>query len=88
MAHHKSAIKRIKTNQKSNLRNRHYRSALRTISRRVKESGSADNLQYLNQAYSLIDKLVVKGILHRNAAARRKSRLARIVSSKISSTSV
>jgi len=83
MAHHKSAIKRIRTNLKSNQRNRQYRSTLRTASRRIKEIGistaaSAD----LNKAYSLIDKLVGKGILHRNAAARRKSQLARITTTK------
>ncbi|MBM3327979.1 MAG: 30S ribosomal protein S20 [Calditrichaeota bacterium] len=78
MAHHKSAIKRIRTNLKANLRNRHYRSMLRTAIRRVREAGAGEASRgSLAEAYSLIDKLVIKGILHRNTAARRKAHLAR-----------
>lgn len=78
MAHHKSAIKRIRTSRKANLRNRHYRSTLRTAIRQLRESGEA---QQREEAYrrvvSLLDRLSGKGIIHPNQAARRKSRLWR-----------
>ncbi|HHE46603.1 MAG TPA: 30S ribosomal protein S20 [Bacteroidetes bacterium] len=84
MAHHKSAIKRIKTNRKSNLRNRHYRTLMRTSLRRVRESSSPETLQgNLRSACAVLDRLVGKGIIHRNNAARRKSKLHRMVASRL-----
>ena len=80
MAHHKSALKRIKTNRKANIRNRHYRSTMRTALRRVRESESSDERQTtLRQACAILDRLATKNIIHRNTAARRKSRLHRFV---------
>lgn len=80
MAHHLSAIKRIKTNKKANLRNRHYRSLMRNSLRKVREANTADTRQstFLT-AVSVLDRLVSKGIIHRNTAARRKSKLHRLV---------
>ncbi|MCI0515030.1 30S ribosomal protein S20 [candidate division KSB1 bacterium] len=82
MAHHKSAIKRIKTNEAANLRNRSYKSKMRTIIKNLlalKEKAVAE--MNLKSAYSLIDKLVTKGIIHKNQAANQKSRLSRHVNS-------
>jgi small subunit ribosomal protein S20 len=80
MAHHLSAIKRIRTNAKANLRNRQYRSMLRTVLRKVHETtDNSSRSANLRQAFSVLDRLVTKGILHRNTAARRKSQLQRLV---------
>jgi len=80
MAHYKSAIKRIKTSEKARLRNRQYRALLRTVQRRVREAESPEQQQdSLRKAYSVLDRLVVKGLVHRNAAARRKSRLSLMI---------
>ncbi len=80
MAHHLSAKKRIRTSKKANLRNRQYRSLLRTVLRHVREdTGVETRKESLNTAISVIDKLVTKGIIHKNTAARRKSGLYRTV---------
>ncbi len=78
MAHHKSTKKRIKTNLKANLHHRHYRSLMRTAIRRIGESQD-DQLRSTNllHACAVVDRLASKGIIHRNAAARTKSRLNR-----------
>ena len=78
MAHHKSAKKRIKTNAVSNARNRHYRARVRTMVKKVlaaTEKGPAEAL--LRETTTLLDKMVNKGILKRNTAARRKSLITR-----------
>jgi len=81
MAHHKSAIKRIKTNARDNLRNRSNLTRLKTQIKRVrsaqnKEEGEAD----YRKVSSLLDKLVVKGVIHKNKAANEKSKLAAHIS--------
>ncbi|MFQ5630444.1 MAG: 30S ribosomal protein S20 [bacterium] len=82
MAHHKSAIKRIRISNKQNLRNRHYKSRMRSSIKRVFElhEKEAADVQF-RQATSLLDKLVTKGIVHKNNAANQKARLAKHVNS-------
>ncbi len=76
MAHHLSAIKRIRTNKKANLRNRQYRASLRIALRRVREGATVDDKKaQLVLAVSTLDRLASKGIIHRNTAARKKSNL-------------
>ena len=79
MPNHKSAEKRVRQNEKRREINRGNRSRLRTgikKLRAVMESGDAGSAQtLLPETVSLIDKAVQKGVLHRNAAARYKSRL-------------
>ncbi len=82
MAHHKSAIKRIKTNRKANLRNKHYLTRMRTSIRNVRECSDTDKIQNeLSTACALLDRLASKGIIHRKTAARRKSRLNKLAQS-------
>lgn len=75
----KSAEKRVSIAERNRLRNISIKSAVRTAVRRVLESVKTDNQETitakLNAAYSTIDKAVSKGILHKNTAARKKSRL-------------
>ena len=79
MPNHKSAEKRDRQNVKKRAVNKNNRSKLRTQIKklRVALAGSDKNqsTELLNPTISLIDKAVNKGILHRNAAARHKSRL-------------
>ncbi|HEY9776000.1 MAG TPA: 30S ribosomal protein S20 [Planktothrix sp.] len=79
----KSAIKRVEVAERNRLRNKTVKSAIRTRRNEVEEavkSADAKNAQAaLKNAYRLIDKAVSKGILHKNTAARRKSRLAQQV---------
>ncbi|MCI0518708.1 MAG: 30S ribosomal protein S20 [Chloroflexi bacterium] len=81
MANIKSAIKRNKQNEKRRLRNRFFRGRARTAVKKARtaiESGaSADAVESTRQAISALDKAAEKGVLHKNNAARRKSRLMR-----------
>ena len=78
MAHHKSAIKRIKTSKIENRRNVHFKSSLKTQTKKVL---SAENKEAAQQEYketvSLLDKMVNKKIIHKNKAANQKSRLSK-----------
>jgi small subunit ribosomal protein S20 len=80
MAHHLSAIKRARQNEKRRARNRHHRSALRTELKKYRALLEAKNGAEAAKEYvsvqKAIDKAVGKGLIHRNAAARYKSRLA------------
>jgi small subunit ribosomal protein S20 len=75
MANTKSAAKRARQTQRRTLRNRRVLSRIRTLSKNSGAAGapSAD----LNTLISAIDKAAKRGIIHRNAANRRKARLVR-----------
>ncbi len=79
MPNHKSAEKRVRQNEKRRDINRGHRSRLRTGIKKLRASlegsDAAGTQALLPQTISLIDKAVQKGALHRNAAARYKSRL-------------
>lgn len=79
MPNHKSAEKRDRQNEKRRNVNRNNRSALRTQIKKLRSALSGQDMnqsqELLNPTVALIDKAVNKGILHRNTAARYKSRL-------------
>ena len=80
MAHHKSALKRIKLSEISRLQNRNYKTRMRTAVKNVLASDSKENgSKALVAAYSIIDRLAIKGIIPKNRAANKKARLARHV---------
>jgi len=85
LAHHKSAIKRIKQNAKKCERNRHIRTTLRTFIKRVREAAAKNDptaaKEALAAAVPVIDSAVSKGIIHPNNASRNVSRLTRLVNS-------
>ena len=81
MANIKSTIKRARITKDENLRNRMDKSALKTSIRRFNESVDASDKDsaaetYLN-AVKTVDQGVAKGILHKNAANRKKAQLAK-----------
>jgi small subunit ribosomal protein S20 len=84
MANHKSAEKRVRQNLKRNEINRSNRSKLRTQIKKLRSALVATDKkqsgELLNPTVSLIDKAVNKGLIHRNTAARYKSRLTKHVS--------
>jgi small subunit ribosomal protein S20 len=84
MANHKSAEKRVRQNIKRNEINRSSRSELRTSIKKLRAAVTANDKNastaLLNPTVSLIDKAVSKGIIHKNTAARYKSRLTKHVS--------
>ncbi len=79
MANIKSQIKRNKQNEKRRIRNRVYRGRARTYIKNARleiEEGNADEARKATlMAISALDKATQKGVIHRNNAARRKSRL-------------
>ena len=79
MANIKSSIKRARQNIKRRDFNRYYRSSARTFIKRARaqiESKDLENAeQTVHQAIKVLDKAAQKNIIHRNNAARRKSRL-------------
>ncbi len=80
MPNHKSSEKRVRQNEKRRDVNRNNRTRLRTSIKKLRAAlaggGGAEQLnQLLPTTISTIDKAVQKGVLHRNAAARYKSRL-------------
>lgn len=79
MANHKSAIKRIRRNERAHQHNRLVITSMRTQLKgaRAKLTGSneADAQESLRKAVSALDHAAQKGVIHRNNAARRKSRL-------------
>lgn len=83
MAHHKSAIKRIKQNAKRNARNRHVSSTLKTHIKRVREAVAAKDKDAataaLKAAIPVIDASASKGVIHSSNASRNVSRLTLLV---------
>ena len=80
MANHKSAKKRIKTNEKRRVRNRATISKLKTLVKKVEaatEKAEADKLY--KEAVSYIDRIATRGKIHKNTAARKKSALTLLV---------
>ena len=79
MANLKSAIKRIRQNKKRRLHNRVFRGQARTFIRDARASMLEENLEEARvstlKAVKALDKAAEKGIIHKNNAARRKSRL-------------
>ncbi|AOP45893.1 30S ribosomal protein S20 [Streptomyces lydicus] len=83
MANIKSQMKRIKTNEKARQRNKAVKSSLKTAIRRTREAIEAGDLQKAAtaqaEAAKKLDKAVSKGVIHKNAAANKKSALAKKV---------
>ena len=79
MPNHKSAEKRVRQNEKRRDINRSNRTALRTSIKKLRAALAGNDkeaaTQLLPETISKIDKAIQKGVLHRNAAARFKSRL-------------
>ena len=80
MASHASALKAHRQNLKHREHNREFRAKLRTALKGIRLALDKKDLagakEELNETISLIDKLAGKGIIHRNAAARYKSRIS------------
>ncbi len=80
MAHHKSALKRVRQTIKRTAQNRSLRSDLRTVIKKFRTILASGNTEQAREAYSgvqkNIDKAVTKGVLHKRTGARYKSRLA------------
>ncbi|MCA1589096.1 MAG: 30S ribosomal protein S20 [Acidobacteria bacterium] len=83
MANHKSAEKRVRQTEKRNQTNRSNRSKVRTQIKKLRSaitaSDKAQGVELISPTVSVIDKAVNKGLIHKNTAARHKSRLTKHV---------
>ena len=87
MANTKSALKRAKIAERNRLRNKAYKSAVKTLMKKYltavetyaanpNPESKQEVLAHMSAAYSKIDKAVKQGVIHRNNGARKKSKLA------------
>lgn len=85
MANTKSAIKNTRKNETNRTRNRRAKSRLKTLAKRVAQAEGGDDAEATKSAareyISALDKAANKGIIHKNAVARRKAGSARLLAS-------
>jgi small subunit ribosomal protein S20 len=83
LANHKSALKRARQNQNRRMRNKSSRTRFKNVVRDVQQAVNEKSLETaqskLNEAKSIIDKAAKKGVIHKNTAARKISRLSKRV---------
>ncbi|MEQ8906228.1 30S ribosomal protein S20 [Ekhidna sp.] len=80
MANHKSALKRIRSNEAKRLRNKYQHKTTRTFIKRLKETTDKKaGEELLTQVISMVDKLAKKNIIHNNKAGHLKSQLTKHV---------
>lgn len=77
MAHHKSAKKRIRSNEAKRIENRYYAKTMRNALRDFRAlTDKAVAVEQLPQMNSIIDKLAKRSVIHKNKAANLKSKIA------------
>jgi len=80
MAHHKSALKRIRSSETKRLRNKYYLKTTRTFIKKLRKSTDKEEAQELyKKVSSLLDKLAKRNIIHKNNAANKKAKLHRVM---------
>ncbi len=83
MANSKQQEKRIRQNEKRRTANLRYRSSIKTLFHRVEEAAEAGDADALaarsRELEQLLDRATTKSVMHKNAAARKKRQLSRIV---------
>ena len=80
MANHKSALKRIRSNEAKRLRNRYQHKSTRTLIKKLRlTTDKSVVVELFKQVSSSLDKLAKKNIIHKNKAANQKSKLAKFV---------
>ena len=80
MAHHKSALKRIRSNESKRVRNRYQHKSTRTFVRKLEATTDKKEAhELLIKVTAMIDKLAKNNIIHDNKASNQKSRLTKLV---------
>jgi small subunit ribosomal protein S20 len=81
MANHKSAIKRIRSNDAKRTENRYYAKTTRTAIKKLRTATTKKEAsELLPKVSSMVDKLAKKNVIHKNKAGNIKSKLAKKVS--------
>ena len=76
-----SELKRVRQSRRDNLRNRHYKSMMKTAVKKVLLADKDTATMLLKQAVSTIDRVCSKGIIHKNRASHHKSKLTKYINS-------
>jgi len=77
MAHHKSALKRVRQNEVRRIRNKYYARTTRNAIRSLRaETNKEEAVKRYPEVASMIDKLAKRNVIHKNKAANLKSKLA------------
>ena len=88
----KSAIKRVKTSEKSHLRNISCKSKIKSSAKKfnlaLSENNQEESIKYFKDTVSILDKSVNKGILPKNTASRQKSNLTKKLNTLIKSEQI
>jgi small subunit ribosomal protein S20 len=83
LANHKSAEKRARQNEKRRVRNKAVKTRIKHLTKEVRltssEASKEEALAKLKAAQSIVDKALKKGVIHKKTAARKISRLSRLV---------
>ena len=86
MANIKSALKRVKVSKIQNMRNRMITSDLKTAIKKFDKALESDDraaiTEYYTVAVSKVDKAAAKGVIHKNAANRKKAQLTKKLAAK------
>ncbi|MCD6183101.1 MAG: 30S ribosomal protein S20 [Thermovirga sp.] len=85
MPNKKSAAKKLRVAERNRLYNKYWNTRCKTTAKKVLEAVASGNkelaIKRLDEAQSVLDKAAVKGVIHKNKAARKKSRLTKAVKS-------
>jgi len=82
MANHKSALKRIRSNEAKRLRNRYQAKTTRTFIKKLRGTSDKEEAsELLKKVSSMLDKLAKKNVIHKNKASNNKSKLTKLVNS-------
>lgn len=80
MAHHKSALKRIRQDAKKRLHNRYFKKSTRTAIKKLREmEDKKEATQFLPKVVSMVDRLAKRNLIHRHKASNLKSKLTKAV---------
>ncbi|MBQ0733484.1 30S ribosomal protein S20 [Aquimarina celericrescens] len=79
MANHKSALKRIRSNETKRLRNRYQHKTTRNAIKKLREADKKEAETLFPTVVSMLDKLAKNNVIHKNKAANLKSQLAKHV---------
>ena len=73
-----TVLKRVRQSIKANARNKQYKSAMKTAIKKVLNAENQEKaIEMANQAFSTIDKVASKGVIHKNKAANQKSKISK-----------
>jgi len=73
-----TVLKRVKQSRKANARNKHYKSLVKTVTKKVlNESKKEEANKSASKAFSEIDKAASKGVIHKKKAANQKAKISK-----------